>query len=754
VIQDAGEMGVANVTVNLLDDQGNVVRTTKTDALGNYIFTGLLPGTYTVEFSNLPADYIGSPANVGTDPSKNSDATSSTVGVYETAPISLGAGENNMTVDFGINNPVNTAALGNKVWNDVNNDGIQDAGEVGVPGVTVKLYNALGAVIATTVTDANGEYMFNGLAPGTYSVGFSNLPSGYTITPANQGGSTLTDGNANPLTGKTAAITLAAGEINKTIDAGIYNPNLGSVGGLIWDDKNADGNQDANEPPTSGLTVTLKDGTGKVIGVAITDGDGKYLFTNLPLGDYTVEFTKPDGTVYSPATPPGTTNNDGSTGSAAVSITAGNLNPRNVDAGFNVPLLASVGDYVWNDANANGIQDAGEKGLPGVKVTLYDGTGAAIGTAITDENGKYQINDIVPGTGFTIVFDNLPVGSIFTTENIAGSTAANGSDANQITGGTQPFTLVGGQHLPDVDAGIIPQAYIGSFIWNDINNDGIFDANEKPVPGVSVTVFDALGNPVGTAVSDANGQWKLPVDGGQSYTIGVDSTTVPTGMHISDVNNPAGKDDNDNDANRATGKTPAIFVPLGGYISNVWVGINGIAPLSVKIVLIGTKEATDNLLTWSVADNKEVVSYQLAKLVNGIFEPIANIPATTAKQYSFTDTKVQNRNTYIVTAIKANTSKEVSNTVVLDRSNYPFTAVIYPNPTVNNVEIDFYATSADAATVRVFDMNGKLVRTINAATTTGANTIQVEMSDLAAGIYTIKLNNGSESTYTQTVRKN
>jgi protocatechuate 3,4-dioxygenase beta subunit len=754
-IQDAGEMGVGNVTVNLLDDQGNVVRTTKTDALGNYIFTGLQPGTYVVEFSNLPADYVGSPAGVGTDDTKNSDATASTVGVYETAPISLGAGENNMNIDFGINNPVNTAALGNKVWNDVNNDGIQDAGEVGVPGVTVKLFNALGAVIATTVTDANGEYMFNGLAPGTYSVGFSNLPSGYTITPANQGGSTLTDGNANPATGKTAAITLAAGEINTTIDAGLYNPNLGSIGGLIWDDKNADGIQDANEPPTSGLTVTLKDGSGNVVGVAITDGNGQYLFTNLPQGDYTVEFTKPDGTVYSPATAPGTTNNDGSTGSAAVSIIAGDMNPRNVDAGFNTPQLASVGDYVWNDANANGIQDATEKGIAGIKVTLYDGTGTAVGTAITDENGKYQINDITPGTGFTIVFDNLPVGSIFTGENLAGSTTENGSDANQITGGTQPFTLTAGEHLPSIDAGIIPQSFIGSFVWNDIDNDGIFDANEAPIPGVTVNVYDATGTTiVGTGVTDANGQWKVPVTGGQTYVIGVDTTTIPAGMHISDINNPVGEDDADNDADRASGKTPGIFVPLGAYVSNVWIGINGIAPLNVKIVLEGSKTASANLLTWKVTDEKNVVSYELSKEVNGVFTPIAKLSAIAASQYSFTDIDVQNSNTYIVTAIKANTSKEVSNTVVLDRTNYPFTTTIYPNPTVSNVEVSFYATSADAATVRVFDMTGKLIRTISTSTTTGSNTIQVEMSDLAAGIYTIKLNNGTENTYTQSVRKN
>jgi protocatechuate 3,4-dioxygenase beta subunit len=756
-IQDPGETGVANVTVNLLDDLGNVVRSTKTDALGNYIFTGLQPGTYTVEFSNLPTDFIGSPAGVGTDPSKNSDATSSTAGVYETQPIALGAGENNTSVDFGINNPTNNAALGNKVWNDMNNDGIQDANEVGVPGVTVTLYNALGAVIGTTVTDANGEYMFNGLASGTYSVGFSNLPSGYTITPANQGGSTLTDGNANPLSGKTGAITLAPGEINKTIDAGIYNPNLGSIGGLIWDDKNADGIQDANEPPTSGLVVTLKDGTGKVVGVAVTDGNGQYLFTNLPVGDYTVEFTKPDGTIYSPATPPGTTNNDGNTGVAGVSILPGDMNPRHIDAGYSVPVLASVGDFVWYDNNSNGIQDPGEPGVPGVKVTLLNSNGDVVAIAITDEKGHYQINDITPGVNYSINFDNLPAGSEFTAENIPGSTAGNNSDANVITGTTFPFDLLPGQHLPSVDAGLIPRSYLGSFVWNDVDNDGVFDANEKPFPGITVNVYDATGTTIiGTAVTDSLGQWKIEVPGGQSYVIGLDTTTIPAGMHISDINNPINKDDMDNDADRATGKTSPILVPLGAYVSNVWIGINGLAPLGITITLTGDAQGSNNHLVWTVPNQNEIVIYNLEKEIDGIYKSISNQTATISSvaEYMYNDAQVQNTNNYRVRATKSNGEEIYSNIVTLDRSANYFSTIITPNPTINNVDVKFFSTTNGDATIKVYDMSGKLVRTINASVTSGTNTVQVEMSDLASGIYNIVLNNGTDNTYTQAVRKN
>ncbi|MBK9462542.1 MAG: carboxypeptidase regulatory-like domain-containing protein [Sphingobacteriales bacterium] len=81
------------------------------------------------------------------------------------------------------------ASLGNYVWYDVNQDGIQDATETGVDGVTVTLYDGNGAVVATTTTDATGAYEFTGLTPGVpYQVGFSDLPATYVFTTADQGG--------------------------------------------------------------------------------------------------------------------------------------------------------------------------------------------------------------------------------------------------------------------------------------------------------------------------------------------------------------------------------------------------------------------------------------------------------------------------------------------------------------------------------------------------------------------------------------
>jgi LPXTG-site transpeptidase (sortase) family protein len=213
-IQDAGEAGIAGVTVRLLDENGNELATTTTDANGFYSFTDLTPGTYRVDFVP-PAGYAISPVNQGGDDAVDSDADPTT---GETANVTLVAGEINNTLDAGLYQP---AALGNFVWLDADFDGIQDAGEIGIPNVTVRLLDANGNELATTTTDANGLYSFTDLAPGTYRVDFVP-PAGYAISPQDQGANDAVDSDANALTGETANVTLAAGETNITLDAGLF----------------------------------------------------------------------------------------------------------------------------------------------------------------------------------------------------------------------------------------------------------------------------------------------------------------------------------------------------------------------------------------------------------------------------------------------------------------------------------------------------------------------------------------------------
>jgi len=129
------------------------------------------------------------------------------------------------------------SALGDYVWLDKNQDGIQDTDESPVPGVTVKLLSPGAnnqcdiddAELATTMTDANGKYLFDNLPGGNYCVLFV-APTGYSFTKYMQGSNPAIDSDANTTTGLTGLITLPLGVTDLTWDAGLYQlgpTNLG-----------------------------------------------------------------------------------------------------------------------------------------------------------------------------------------------------------------------------------------------------------------------------------------------------------------------------------------------------------------------------------------------------------------------------------------------------------------------------------------------------------------------------------------------
>lgn len=115
------------------------------------------------------------------------------------------------------------AKLGDFTWIDTDEDGIQDAGEIGIDGVNVTVNGTTiygGTYSASTVTGPNGMYMFV-VQPGSYKLTFG-VPNGYLLSPQNQGGNDAVDSDVNPLTNMTTFYTLASGEINPTIDAGFH----------------------------------------------------------------------------------------------------------------------------------------------------------------------------------------------------------------------------------------------------------------------------------------------------------------------------------------------------------------------------------------------------------------------------------------------------------------------------------------------------------------------------------------------------
>lgn len=128
--------------------------------------------------------------------------------------------------------PLECASIGDFVWQDFDYDGIQDAHEPGVPGVTVQLLDCLGNVLAETTTDADGYYLFADLIPGNYLIRVL-APVGYVLSPQDQGSDDAVDSDADA-DGFMACTTLEPGEHDPTWDAGLYlvptNPGTGTPG--------------------------------------------------------------------------------------------------------------------------------------------------------------------------------------------------------------------------------------------------------------------------------------------------------------------------------------------------------------------------------------------------------------------------------------------------------------------------------------------------------------------------------------------
>ena len=347
---------------------GLLIATTQTDANGFYHFDGLPPGAYYLHVTT-PTGYTitqhnqGDPAttNAQGNDAKDSDADSST---GQTAIVSLASGAIDLTQDVGLFIPANLSGL---VWIETNPNGIRDPGEQGIPGVSVQLYTANGALAATTTTDANGQYAFINLIPGDYSVLFVT-PLGYQSTNANQGNDdTLdSDGHSNQdgLTAQTPLLTLRPGDNVASVDYGLElaetTPLTATLGNRVWLDQDRNGVQDANEAGVAGVVVTLYNAAGTVISNTVTDGNGNYLFGNLTPGVYYVQFVLPEGYDFSPP------------GSIVGSDTDSNADPSIGQTGL-ITLTGGAQDLSWDAGihqKPTALEDGNEPNRPGNAVYL------------------------------------------------------------------------------------------------------------------------------------------------------------------------------------------------------------------------------------------------------------------------------------------------------------------------------------------------------------------------------------------------
>ncbi|MCC6128394.1 MAG: hypothetical protein IT186_00590 [Acidobacteria bacterium] len=304
-----GEIGIGGVTIDLLDASLNVIGTTTTAADGTFTFAGLTGGgaDYTVRITDVNgvlADFSGT-----TTYAQNRQR-----------------GEPNLTANIDRRNATPcdpaiapcpsygfrpTRAIGDTLFFDAANYGVEDPGEGGIPGVLVSLYsdgngdgiiNGADAVIRTLTTDAAGHYLFSGLTNGNYIVSVPLQP-GYTYSDNSFLDSDTTAAGiqrAVPMTGTTVL----------TADFGFHPNTPRSVSGTVWNDANRSGagSPEPGESGLAGVAVSLysdADGDGiietgdVVVATTTTDSSGNYSFTGVASGTYVVRITDGAGILTS-----------------------------------------------------------------------------------------------------------------------------------------------------------------------------------------------------------------------------------------------------------------------------------------------------------------------------------------------------------------------------------------------------------------------------------------------------------------------
>lgn len=564
-IQDAGEPGLAGIEVILYNGLNSPISTTYSDGYGNYVFYNIDGGGYYVSFT-LPSGYAYSPANQGT----NDDADCDIISGGKTARILLGAGENLTNIDGGMYliSPAGSASIGDKVWLDGNVNGLQEANEAGIAGVTVTLLNSSYTPISSTATDSKGNYRFVQLAAGNYYVVFSNIPQGFSFTQKGTG--SATDSDVNIGNGMTDLISLSAAQANNDIDAGLIsqavNNGNGSIGDFVWYDTDKDGVQDVNEPGIGNITVTLTNLSTSSTQTLKTDGTGYYLFNNLVAGNYRISFTKPATYSFSLAEQGGNdaldSDADGSGNSPVLVLGNGEFNDR-VDAAMYLTALttpATIGDFVWIDSNGNGIQDSGETGMPGVSVTLYNAADSILQSTTTNANGNYYFAGIDAGT-YRIGFSNLPAGFVFSPQ--FNSADANiDSDADVRTGLTDAFSVAAGQFLDNIDAALSTptKAALGNYVWYDNDADGLQNNNPQGASGITVVLLNGTNTPIATAITDAKGFYFFSNLAANTYSIRI--SNLPAGAKFT-LQNVMGTESTDSDINPLTGISDALTLAVG-----------------------------------------------------------------------------------------------------------------------------------------------------------------------------------------------
>ncbi len=512
-VQDEGEPGMGNITVNLrTTGQDSPIVSTQTTPDGLYLFGNLQPGDYAVEFIG-PGGYRWTVRNAG-EAAADSDADPATGRAISTA---LTAGESDLTWDAGLVCEANGNLRGT----------VSAGGLASIP-VLLTPVDVAGAPATMYPTAADGSYIFRNVTPGRYTLQVHDAF-------LNQRGYVPAEGSVKVID------VSVAGCQDQIVNFAYEKSPRGALGDFVWYDINANAIQDEWFDANNDGSVTKNalnadsivpldeyewwdingdgshagaenEGELRKCGLEVASADlltllkgndlasvtagqktsifGYYLFSNLDLRDWVVNFKSTDASLAAaakamfgsakcktlPGAPPAVdypSAQQAGAGSGAMQVAGADAAPVScgistkitdlrtlteaaplyLEADFGILCaddMASLGDRVWLDENRNGLQNATESGIAGIVVQLHNVAGAVISTTVTNSQGQYHFSSLLPGV-YAVSF-SAPGGYVCT-QSMAGADHAIDSDADCNTLRTPPVSLLAGETNLTLDAG-------------------------------------------------------------------------------------------------------------------------------------------------------------------------------------------------------------------------------------------------------------------------------------------------------------
>lgn len=562
-VKDAGEVpGVTGLTIQLsgINDLGEAVSLTETTgANGIYNFADLRPGTYTVTQISDPSGLTHTGAQVGSnggtiDGVVRAAGTGVTGDAFlEISAITINSGDAAGDYNFGESGQ----GLSGFVYVDLNNNGIKDAGEPGIPNVSVTLSgntdsgtnvcSAISPSPCTVVTDSSGGYAYIDLP--------ASNDNGYTLTEQAQSAPPLSDyqdgtDTAGTLGGSAgndliSNIVLTLGTMGSDYN---FGERGSSISGLIYHDVDNNDSFDGSDTGIGGVTITLSGTSSSGVDICTllpsctftTAADGTYSIDGLPAGNYSITETQPVDFANGATT----------VGSAGGTATGDSISNISLGVGETATgylfseKTSSLNGSVFHDSNNDGVMDVGETPIEGAIITLSGTTASGVDvcttlpscTTTTAADGGYSFTGLrnSDATGYTVI-ETQPANHL---DGIETQGLVNGalcvlcdvSVDNQISN----ILFDAANTYTDFDFGEVLAASISGQIWHDIDADGVQDTNEPGLGQIILTLTgtDDLGNPVNITVqTEADGTYRFdnlrPSDA-TGYTI---TETQPAGIN-------------------------------------------------------------------------------------------------------------------------------------------------------------------------------------------------------------------------------